>query len=60
MPLAPGVSFPTGDRTAPHVYLVDNGWMLADIGNELPPLRVWVLEHINDARAETGLPTLDL
>ena len=32
--------------------------MLADIGYELAPLSVRVLEHINDARAEAGLPPI--
>ena len=45
----------TGDQSVPHVYLVDNSRMLADIGYEIAPLRQRVLEHINDARAEAGM-----
>jgi UDP-glucose 4-epimerase len=51
----PDAQITTGDRPVPHVYLVDNSRMLADIGYEMPPLRVRVLEHINDARQEAGL-----
>ena len=47
-----------GDRAVPHVYLVDNSRMLADVGYELPPLAVRVLEHINEARLEAGLPAI--
>jgi hypothetical protein len=32
--------------------------MRADIGYELAPRRVRILEHINDARQEAGLPAL--
>ena len=55
----PDASITTGDRPVPHVYLVDNSRMLADIGYEMPPLRVRVLEHINDARREAGLEPLE-
>jgi len=51
----PDAQITTGDRPVPHVYLVDNSRMLADIGYEMPPLKVRVLEHINDARQEAGL-----
>ena len=51
----PDVRITTGDRFVPHVYLVDNSRMLADIGYELAPLRMRVLEHINDARREAGI-----
>jgi nucleoside-diphosphate-sugar epimerase len=51
----PKAQITTGDRAVPHIYLVDNSRMLADIGYELAPLRVRVLEHINDARQEAGL-----
>lgn len=51
----PDASITTGSRPVPHVYLVDNSRMMADLGYELPPLRMRVLEHINDARAEAGL-----
>ncbi|CAI8031907.1 Uncharacterized protein MJ1055 [Geodia barretti] len=51
----PDASIRTGDRPVPHVYLVDNSRMMADVGYELPPLRMRVLDHINDARAEAGL-----
>ena len=51
----PDARIDLGDRFVPHVYLVDNSRMLADVGYELAPLRVRVLEHINDARQEAGL-----
>jgi nucleoside-diphosphate-sugar epimerase len=51
----PGARITTGDQSVPHVYLVDNSRMLADIGYEMAPLRVRILEHINDARREAGL-----
>jgi len=51
----PDAQITTGDRPVPHVYLADNSRMLADIGYEMPPLRVRVLQHINDARRESGL-----
>ena len=54
----PEAQITTGDRPVPHVYLVDNSRMLSDIGYEMAPLRVRVLEHMNDARAEAGLPPL--
>ena len=51
----PDAQITTGDQAVPHIYLVDNSRMLADIGYELAPLRVRVLEHINDARREAGM-----
>ena len=54
----PEAKITTGDRPVPHVYLVDNSRMLSDIGYEMAPLRVRVLEHMNDARVEAGLPPL--
>ena len=54
----PEASITTGSRPVPHVYLVDNSRMMADLGYELPPLRLRVLDHINDARAEAGLPPI--
>jgi hypothetical protein len=53
--IIPDAQISTGDRPVPHVYLLDYSRMLADIGYEMPPLRVRVLEHINDARREAGL-----
>ena len=53
--LIPAAQINMGDRRVPHVYLVDNSRMLADIGYELVPLSVRILEHANDARAEAGL-----
>ena len=53
--IIPDAQISTGDRPVPHVYLLDNSRMLADIGYEMPPLRVRVLEHINDARREAGM-----
>ena len=55
----PDASIATGSRPVPHVYLVDNSRMMADLGYELPPLRMRVLDHINDARAEAGMPPID-
>ncbi|MGH2544976.1 MAG: NAD-dependent epimerase/dehydratase family protein, partial [Ardenticatenaceae bacterium] len=55
----PDAKITMGDRKVPHIYLVDNSRMLADIGYELPPLRVRVLDHINDARREAGLPPIE-
>lgn len=51
----PAAQITTGDRAVPHVYRVDNSRMLADLGYEMAPLSVRVLEHINDARQEAGL-----
>ena len=53
--IIPHAQITTGDQPVPHVYLVDNSRMLADVGYEMPPLRVRVLEHINDARREAGM-----
>ena len=53
--LLPDAKITLGDRSVPHVYLVDNSRMLGDIGYELPPLRARVLDHINEARHEAGL-----
>ena len=58
--IIPDAQITTGDRTVPHVYLVDNSRMLADIGYEIAPLRQRVLDHINDARAEAGMEPLSL
>ena len=57
--LIPDAKITTGDRFVPHVYLVDNSRMLADIGYEMAPLRVRILEHINDARREADLPAIE-
>ena len=54
----PGAQITTGDRAVPHVYRVDNSRMLADLGYEMAPLAVRVLEHINDAREEAGLAAI--
>ena len=54
----PDAQITMGDQAVPHVYLVDNSRMLADIGHELAPLSARILEHINDARAEAGLPPI--
>ena len=54
----PDAEITMGDQSLPHIYLVDNSRMLADIGYELAPLRVRILEHINDAREEAGLPPI--
>ena len=54
----PDAQITTGDQAVPHIYKVDNSRMLADIGYELAPLEVRILEHINDARQEAGLPLI--
>ena len=54
----PDAQITTGDQAVPHIYMVDNSRMLADIGYEMAPLRVRVLEHINDARWEAGMDLL--
>ena len=54
----PDARITMGAQDVPHIYMVDNSRMLADIGYELAPLSVRVLEHINDARAEAGLPPI--
>ena len=54
----PDAQITMGEDAVPHVYLVDNSRMLADIGYELAPLRTRVLEHINDAKQEAGLPPI--
>ena len=51
----PDAQITTGGQAVPHIYLVDNSRMLADVGYELAPLRVRILEHINDARREAGM-----
>ena len=54
----PEAQITTGDQAVPHVYLVDNSRMLADVGYEMAPLSVRALDHINDARQEAGLPPI--
>ena len=54
----PDARITTGELAVPHVYLVDNSRMLSDIGYEIAPLRVRVLEHINDARREAGISAI--
>ena len=54
----PDAQITTGDQAVPHIYLVDNSRMLSDIGYEIAPLEVRILEHINDARQEAGLPPI--
>ena len=56
--IIPDAQITTGDQKVPHVYLVDNSRMLADIGYEIVPLRRRVLDHINDARAEAGMDSI--
>ena len=55
----PDAQITTGDQAVPHIYLVDNSRMLADIGYEMAPLRVRMLEHINDARREAGMSPVE-
>ena len=51
----PDAKITLGERSVPHIYLVDNSRMLRDIGYEMPPLKARVLDHINEARQEAGL-----
>ena len=51
----PDAQITMGDQAVPHIYLVDNSRMLADIGYEMAPLPVRILEHINEAREDAGL-----
>ncbi len=53
--LVPDAKITLGTARVPHVYLVDDSRMLADIRYTLPPLRQRVLDHVNTARAEAGL-----
>ena len=53
--IIPDAHITTGERRVPHIYLVDNSRMLADIGYEIAPLDVRLREHIDDARKEAGL-----
>ena len=52
--IIPDARITTGERRVPHIYLVDNSRMLADIGYEIAPLDVRIQEHIDDARNEAG------
>jgi nucleoside-diphosphate-sugar epimerase len=54
--IIPGARIATGEQTVPHVYLVDNSRMLADVGYEIAPIRTRLREHVNDARHAAGLP----
>ena len=51
----PDAQITMGDQAVPHIYLVDNSRMLADIGYEMAPLSVRILEHFNEAREDAGL-----
>ncbi len=53
--IIPEAQISFGEQAVPHVYLVDNSRMLADLGYEMAPLAARALEHINDARREAGL-----
>ena len=53
--IVPDARITTGERRVPHIYLVDNSRMLADIGYEIAPLDARIRDHINDARREAGL-----
>ena len=53
--IIPDAHITTGERKVPHIYLVDNSRMLADIGYEIAPLEMRIRDHINDARREAGL-----
>lgn len=56
--IIPDAQITTGSQRVPHIYNVDNSRMLADIGYEIAPLRLRLLQHINDARSEAGLPAI--
>ena len=53
--MIPDARITTGERRVPHIYLVDNSRMLADIGYEIAPLDARLQEHIDDARREAGI-----
>ncbi len=55
----PDADITTGDQVVPHVYNLDSSRMLADLGYEIAPLRQRILDHINDARTEAGLDTIN-
>ena len=57
--ILPDAQITTGDKLLPHLYKLDNSRMIADIGYELPPLRSSILYHINEARTEAGMTTLE-
>ncbi len=54
----PNAQIITSDQSVPHICIVDNSLMLADIGYEIAPFRQRVLGHINDARGEAGMATI--
>lgn len=56
--IIPEAEITMGNRPVPHVYKVDNSRMLADIGYEMAPLRTRILEHINEARSEAGMNSI--
>ena len=56
--IIPDAQISTGDQLVPHVYNVDNSRMLADINYEIAPLRQRILDHINDARNDAGMQTI--
>ena len=56
--IIPEAEIAMGNRPVPHVYKVDNSRMLADIGYEMAPLRTRILEHINEARSEAGMNSI--
>ncbi|MXY47189.1 MAG: SDR family oxidoreductase, partial [Chloroflexi bacterium] len=53
--IVPDARITTGERRVPHIYLVNNSRMLADIGYEIAPLDARIRDHINDARREAGI-----
>jgi nucleoside-diphosphate-sugar epimerase len=54
----PDARIATGEAAVPHIYLVDNARIMADLGYKIAPLKTRVLDHINDARTEAGLPLI--
>ncbi len=58
--IIPEARITLGERSVPHVYLVDNSRMLEDVGYEISPLKTRLLEHVNDARQEAGLPPVEV
>ncbi|MBI4307890.1 MAG: NAD(P)-dependent oxidoreductase [Chloroflexi bacterium] len=51
----PDARITMGSRPAPGMYLVENSRLMTDVDYVLPPLRVRILDHINEARSEAGL-----
>ena len=54
----PDADITLGTGKVPHIYLVDNSNLVADIGYELAPMKECILAHINEARESVGLASI--